>query len=164
MIYAPIDIAFLLLAIILIIRCGLHGFIEEFMRLTWFFAGLLFSVSFFKKGAEIIREQFLPDIKILPEVLSFIALFLIVFIIIKIITAIFLDIIRRVKLKPVDHVLGLILGAIESLVVIGVVIFVINIQPLFDKDSVLSNSIFFNLIYSIDVHSHVADVLTKNQI
>jgi membrane protein required for colicin V production len=146
MIYAPIDAVFVLLAIILIIRAALHGFVDEIMGIAWLVFGLLFAVSFFRRGAVLIREKYLSDVKILPEVLAFIALFLIVFIIVKIVTAILKDIILRIKLGGLDHFFGAIFGLLESAVIIGIIIFIITIQPLFDKETVLKNSFFMRLL------------------
>ncbi|GMO25305.1 MAG: hypothetical protein Ta2B_04830 [Termitinemataceae bacterium] len=146
MTYVSIDIVFLLLGVIIIVRAALHGFVEEVMNLAWLIFGFIFAMSFYKKGALILREKFFADIKILPEVLSFTALFLVVFIVVKIITYILTDIIERVRLGSVDHFLGMLFGVIESIAVIAFVIFILSIQPLFDKMSVLKNSIFYNLI------------------
>jgi membrane protein required for colicin V production len=146
MIYAPIDAVFLLLAIILIIRAALHGFVDELMGIAWLVFGLLFAVSYFKRGAALIRERYLSDVQILPEVLAFIALFLIVFVIVKIVSAILKDIVSRIKLGGLDHFFGAIFGVFESVVIIGVIIFIITVQPLFDKEAVLKNSFFTHIL------------------
>ncbi|MDR2841768.1 MAG: CvpA family protein [Spirochaetaceae bacterium] len=146
MIFAPVDIAFILLAIIIIIRSALRGFVDEIMGLAWVSLGLIFSIRFYKKGAQIIREKFLLNVEYLPEILSFIALILIVFIIVRILTIMLKDIINRVQLAGLDCFLGAIFGIIESVAVIALIIFIIGIQPLFDKAAVLKNSVFYHIL------------------
>jgi membrane protein required for colicin V production len=140
--YAPVDIAFTILIIIITIRAALHGFVEEFLSLAWLVLGLLFAVNFYKKGAAFVRTKILHDTEILPEVLAFIALFLTVFIAVKIITFILKDIIERINLGGLDRFLGALFGVLEGLLAVALVIFIINIQPLFEKDAVLKNSIY----------------------
>jgi uncharacterized membrane protein required for colicin V production len=52
------------------------------------------------------------------------------------------DIIRRIKLAPVNHILGFVFGVAEALAVIVIILFLINIQPLFDKAIILDGSVF----------------------
>jgi membrane protein required for colicin V production len=142
MIYAPLDIAFTMLILIITVRAALHGFVEELFGVAWLILGLLFAINFYKAGADYIRTKILQDVKILPEVLAFIGLFLIVFIVVKIITFILKDIINRIKLGGLDHFLGVLFGVVEGLLAVALVIFIINIQPLFDGGAVLKNSVY----------------------
>jgi membrane protein required for colicin V production len=125
-----------------VIRAALHGFVEEVFGIAWLVLGLIFSISFYRPGAAFIRTKILSDVKILPEVLAFIVLFLIVFVVVKIITFILKDIVQKIKLGGLDHFFGLLFGILEGLLAVVIVIFIINIQPLFDKNDVLKNSIY----------------------
>jgi membrane protein required for colicin V production len=144
--YAIVDIVFTMLIIIIVVRTALRGFVEEIFGVAWLILGLLFAVNFYKKGAAFLRTKILQDVKILPEVLTFIALFLIVFIIVKIITFILKDIVDKINLGGVDHFLGALFGVFEGLFVVSLVIFIINLQPLFDKNTVLKNSIYYQFL------------------
>ncbi|GHV84071.1 hypothetical protein AGMMS50212_14110 [Spirochaetia bacterium] len=146
MIFAPVDVVFTLLIVILIIRSALHGFVDEVMGIASVTLGIFFAGAFFNEGAAFIRTRFMQNVKIFPEILSFIILFLIVFVLVKIITAILRDIIVRIKLSGLDSFLGALFGIIEGIVVVGIIIFVINIQPLFDKQKVLNESIYSHLL------------------
>ncbi|MDR2660146.1 MAG: CvpA family protein [Spirochaetaceae bacterium] len=159
--YAPIDIVFALLLLIIVIRAALNGFVEEVFGAASIILGLVFAVKFYNKGAVFIRTKILQDVKILPEVLAFITLFLIVFIIIKIITFILKDIIEKIKLGGLDHFLGAVFGILEALFAAALIIFIINIQPLFDKNAVLKNSVF-NHFLSGNIKL-VQDIITKRQ-
>jgi membrane protein required for colicin V production len=142
MTYAPIDIIFTVLIFIIVVRSALRGFVEEIFGVAWLIFGLLFAVNFYRSGADFIRTKMLQNVKILPEILAFIILFLIVFIAVKIITFILKDIVHRIKLGGLDHFLGALFGALEGLFAAALIIFIINIQPLFSKDNILKDSIY----------------------
>lgn len=137
---APIDVVFISLGLILIVRCALRGFIEEFMSMAAIILGLFTGVLFYKNGAVYIRDQF--SINFLTELIAFVALFLIAFILIKILEYILRDIVDRINLGTVDHIFGVFLGFVEALIVIMLFIFVLQVQPLFNPDTVLESSFF----------------------
>ncbi|MDR1618260.1 MAG: CvpA family protein [Treponema sp.] len=143
---AVIDIFFLVLIALLVIRCAFRGFIGEIMAVAAFLLGLLTSLFFYKNGGIFVREKFMPDTKVLPEVIAFIVLFFIVFILVKILEWILKDIIDRVSLGGVDRFLGILLGLAEGIAVTGLVLFVLSIQPLFDPAALLERSIFAGLL------------------
>jgi membrane protein required for colicin V production len=157
--FAPLDIVFTVLIFIIVVRAALRGFVEEVFGIAWLVLGLIFAISFYRPGATFIRTKMTGDVKILPEALAFIVLFLIVFVIVKIVTFILKDIVKKIKLGGLDHFFGLLFGIIEGLLAVAVVIFVINIQPLFDKNDVLKNSVY-NRFLSGNVRT-VQDMITK---
>jgi len=146
MLYAPIDIVFAVLILIITIRAMLRGLVHEISGIAWLVLGLLFSLAFFRQGAVFIREQFNLSMNYVPEVLSFAALFLIVFIVVKILTAIVNDIITRLHLSGIDRFLGVIFGIAEGLAIVALILFVLDIQPLFDKSTLLDGSLFNHLL------------------
>jgi membrane protein required for colicin V production len=146
MTYAPLDIVFTVMILIIVLRAALHGFVEEVLGAAWLILGLIFAVNFYKNGAAFIRTKMLEDVKILPEVLAFIALFLIVFVIVKIITFILKDIVQKIKLGGMDHFFGALFGILEGLLAAALIIFVINVQPLFDKNAVLKDSVYNQIL------------------
>jgi membrane protein required for colicin V production len=147
MVYAPIDIVFCVMIIILAVRACLHGFIDEVLNWACLVFGLLFAILCYDRGAVFLREKFtaLRGIKYLPGILSFVILFLIVFIVIKILSAILTDIVTRINLGGLDRLLGLLFGVAEGLLLSIFVIFIIDIQPAFDKNIALEKSIFARL-------------------
>jgi membrane protein required for colicin V production len=143
---AVIDVIFIALVLILTIRCALRGFIGELMSMASVVLGLLAALFFYKNGAVFIRDQFMPGIQIVPEILAFIILFLIVFIVIKILEGILKDIIERIRLGGADRFLGIIFGLVEGAIVISLILFVLTIQPLFDPVPILRDSFFAELL------------------
>ncbi len=138
--FATIDIVFASLALILVIRCALRGFVEEFMSMAAVVIGVLAAILLYKPGADYLRGQF--GVNTLPEVVAFAALFVLGFLIVKLLEHIIRDIVQRIHLGTVDRLLGLVLGAVEALLVVSVVLFVLSVQPLFDPSALLEGSIF----------------------
>jgi membrane protein required for colicin V production len=108
--------------------------------------GILASLFFYKNGGEFLRARFWPGMKIIPEIIAFMALFLIVFIVVKLLEMMLKGIINGVRLTGADRFLGIIFGLAEGIAVISLVIFVLKIQPLFDPSSILSESFFASLL------------------
>ncbi|MDR0376836.1 MAG: CvpA family protein [Spirochaetaceae bacterium] len=137
-----IDIIFMILMVILIVRCALRGFVEEVMSMSALVLGLGSAFFFHKKGAAFLVERYIPDVKILPEVLAFAAVFLIVFLAVKLLESILKDIVDRIHLGGVNRFLGAVFGFIEGVVLVSVVLFVLSIQPLVDTKPLLEKSYF----------------------
>jgi membrane protein required for colicin V production len=77
---------------------------------------------------------------------AFAAIFIIVFVAIKLIESVLKDIIRRISLSAIDHLLGFFFGIAEGLVIVIIILVIITVQPLFDKDVVLDGSVFARLL------------------
>jgi membrane protein required for colicin V production len=144
---AIIDIIFMVLIFILILRCTLRGFVREVMSMASVVLGLLAALLFYKPGAAFVRTKILEDVEVLPELIAFVSLMIIVFIVIKILEHIIQDIISRITLLGgIDHSLGLVLGFLEGLLLVSLILFVLSIQPLFNPEPILENSFFAKLL------------------
>ncbi|MCL2804723.1 MAG: CvpA family protein [Treponema sp.] len=141
-----LDVVFILLIILFVIRCFIKGFISELLTMAAFILGLLASLFFYKNGAEFLRETFWPGLSTIPEVIAFVALFLIVFIIVKILEIILKGIINGIKLGGADKFLGIIFGFAEGIAVVSLILFVLRIQPLFDASAILEGSFFAKML------------------
>ena len=128
------------------IRCYLRGFIGELLSMAAIVLGLLASLYFYKNGGAFIREKFSMEIKILPEVIAFVSLFIIVFLAIKLIDILLNEVIEGVNLGGADRFLGIVFGLAEGLVVVSLILFLLRIQPLFDPTPILSESFFARLL------------------
>jgi membrane protein required for colicin V production len=128
------------LAVILIVRCALRGFIEEIMSMASVVLGILAAIFFYKNGAAFIRANWI-EMNVLPEVLAFAAIFLIVFLSIRFVEFLLKDIIYGINLYRLDRLLGMFFGIIEAFVLICLILFLVAVQPLFDPAPVLQNSV-----------------------
>ncbi|MDR3343361.1 MAG: CvpA family protein [Treponema sp.] len=157
---APIDIIFIVLILIFVIRCALRGFIEEVLSMAAVVFGFLGAIFFYKNGGVFVREKIpsLEQVQFIPEILAFIILFFIVFLVIKVLEYILKDIIQLVKLSAVDRVLGVLFGLVEGIVLVALVISVLNlVQPIFFKERpVLEGSIFAEKLLPF-IHSEAVD-------
>lgn len=137
---AVVDFVFASIVLIMVVRCALRGFVEEFLSVASLVVGVLFAVLFFRPGAAFAVKTL--GIKILPEVAAFAALFLIAFIAVKILEKILADVVRQVDVLGLDKGLGIVLGLVEGLLFVSVVLFLLSVQPLFDTAALLKNSVF----------------------
>jgi membrane protein required for colicin V production len=139
---AGIDIVFLVIIGISFLRCAVRGFISELMSMAALIFGILFAIFFFRNAAVLVREWFLPNVKILPEIAAFAALFIIVYIVVKIIEVTLKNIIEGIRLGGLDRLLGAIFGIIEGIIIVCLILFLISIQPFFSAEPLLGKSIF----------------------
>ena len=144
--FSAIDIAFAALIIIFVVRCSLRGFVSELLSMASVVLGLLAALYFYRGGGEFIRERFMPETQIIPDVIAFIVLFLIVFILVNILEAMLKEIIEGIRLGKVDRFFGIIFGFFEGIIVVCLALFIISIQPLFDPQPLLENSFFANIL------------------
>lgn len=143
--FSVIDIGFIGLIGLFMIRCYLKGFVSELLSMAAIILGILASLFLYKNGAEFIRNQFSLDVPVVPEVMAFILLFIIVFIVVKLLEILLKGIIEGIRLRKVDRFLGIIFGFAEGVVVISLILFLLRIQPLFDAGSILEDSFFARL-------------------
>lgn len=146
MTFSVMDIIFLSLMGLLMIRCFFRGFVAEVFSMAAVIFGLFAALFFHKNGGLFLKERFWPEMDLIPKIVAFAAIFLIVFVIIKILQLILTDIIQKIKLSGADRLLGLALGFLEGLIVISFTVFILNIQPLFDAGNLLSDSFFARLL------------------
>ncbi|MDR1374749.1 MAG: CvpA family protein [Treponema sp.] len=139
---ANIDIVFAVLTVILIVRASLRGFVEEFMAMASLVLGILGAVIFYKNAGLFIRERYMPEVQVIPEILGFLILFLIIYILIKILAHILEDIIQRINLGGVNHFLGFLFGIVEGLTLVSLILAVLIVQPLFNSGPLLGESYF----------------------
>ncbi|MDR0582743.1 MAG: CvpA family protein [Treponema sp.] len=144
--FAVIDIIFIALIVVFTLRCALKGFIGELMSMASIVLGLLAALYFYKNGGEFVRNKFMPEMKIIPEITAFIALFLIVFVVIKVLEAMLKEIIEGIRLGPADRFLGILFGFVEGIIVVSLVLFLLTVQPLFEGGPILEKSLFAKIL------------------
>ena len=143
---AIIDIVFIGIIIVFTLQCGSKGFVSEVMSAAALIFGLFAAIFFFRRGADVIRERFMGETKILPEIAAFVLVFLLVFAVIKLLEMIFKKIIQGIQLSAADRFLGIMFGLAEGIVVICLLLFLINVQPFFDSAALLQGSFFAKLL------------------
>ena len=146
---AAVDVIIIVIIALFALRCTLKGFVSEFFSMAALVIGLLFAIFFFRRAAIVFAERFMPESRVLPEIISFALLFAIAFAIIKMLETLLKSIVGKIKLTGIDRFLGFFYGVAEGLVVVYLLLFLINIQPLFNSDIVLGNSIIAEKLLQI---------------
>jgi len=149
--FSIIDIAFVGLIGLFMIRCYLRGFVSEFLSLAGIVLGLLASLFLYKNGADLLKKHFWQDLNYVPEIVSFIVIFVFIFIIVKLLEKMLVDIIDEVSLTNADYYIGIAFGLAEGIAVVSLVLFILKIQPLFDPSAILSDSFFARLLLPLIV-------------
>jgi membrane protein required for colicin V production len=139
---AIIDVVFIVLVAITTLRCAARGFVSEFLSMAALILGIIVAIIFYRSGAALVRAWFMPNVKVLPELIAFVAFFILVYIIVKIVEITLKSIIEGIHLGSLDHLLGFMLGFVEGLVIICLILFLICIQPFFDSNRILGESLF----------------------
>ena len=140
--FGVIDIVFIVLIALLMIRSFIKGFISEVLTMAAIVLGALVSLFLYKNGAAYLRETFWPEMEIVPEVVAFAALFIMVFVLVKVLELLLKGIIKGINLKGADKFLGLLFGFAEGIALVGIILFILHIQPLFDHTPIIQNSFF----------------------
>jgi membrane protein required for colicin V production len=151
--FAGIDFVFLVLVCLMVLRGGIRGFIREFLSWPTLALGTLGAIFFYKNGALFIERRFLPGMKVLPEILAFIGIFVVIFLAFKILEKILRDIIEGIHLGGVDKALGAVFGFVEGAALTALVLFVLAIQPLFDPSGILGSSVFAHTLLPLIFNS-----------
>ena len=146
---AVIDIVFIGIIVLFSLHCAVRGFVKEVMSLAAVILGILLAIFFFRTGAEFIRDSFMPEVKTLPEIIAFIAIFFIVFSVVKLVEIMLKNIIEGIHLGGLDRVLGFIFGVAEGIIVVCLLLFVISVQSFFDSGRILEGSFFAELLLPV---------------
>ena len=143
-----IDIIFLALIALLMIRCYLKGIVSELLSMSAVVLGVLAAVFFYKNAALYLKENYWSGLSNpIPEILAFIALFTAVFFIVKILETLLKGIVKGVNLGGADKFLGLIFGFAEGIAVVGLILFFMQlIRPIYDTSLLLSDSFIAKML------------------
>ncbi|MCL1836209.1 MAG: CvpA family protein [Treponema sp.] len=143
---AIIDIVFIIIIAGFALRCAAKGFVSALMSIAALICALLAAIFFFRNGALIIRKYLLSDIKVLPEIISFILLFLVIFTVVKLFEIFLRNSVQIIKLGAADRFLGLIFGIAQGTVFVCLLLFIFNIQPFFNVEPFLRESFFAKML------------------
>jgi membrane protein required for colicin V production len=141
-----IDLIFLILIILMVIHGYVRGFIEEIFSWATLVLAIWAAVFLYPAGAEVIRKKIMQDVRLVPEILAFIAIFILIMIFLKMLEHILKDVITGAKLGGVNKVLGAVFGLIEGFALTALVLFVLDVQPLFNSSKVIGDSIFAQIL------------------
>lgn len=136
-----IDIFFVVLVLLTVIHGFVKGFVEELFSWASLVLSIWAAVLLFPAGGAFIRTKFMQNVRIVPEILAFVAIFLIVMLFIKLLERLLKDVITGANLGFLNKVLGAIFGLIEGFAFIALIIFILEVQPLFDASKLVGGSV-----------------------
>ncbi len=142
-----IDIVSIVIIVIAAIRCTFRGFIAEAFSMAAIIVGGLAAVFFSKAGALLIESYF--GYSVWNQIIAFLVIFLVVYLVVKLLQGIILRILEKIHLQRLDKALGLFLGIVEGLFVVVIIVYVLEVQPLFDVETLLSESFLARTIIDL---------------
>jgi len=121
-----------------------RGFVTELINFLTLVGGVILAVLF----GPLVTEILLPYLNWGGNTLyaSYFLIFIGTAILLRIMQNLILNLVDRLNLEALDRVLGLFMGGLEALVIVFIIITLIEIQPLFDPESLLGDSVFYHWI------------------
>ena len=144
-----VDMVFLVIITLLVIRGYIRGFITEFFAWVAVLLSIWVAVLLHQNGAAFIRGRIMEDVEHIPEILAFVGIFIIVMIFVKMVQRILRDIIVGAKLGGADKLLGAVFGLLEGLTLTALLFFLLSVQQLFDASSVIEGSTLARILLPI---------------
>jgi membrane protein required for colicin V production len=141
-----IDYIFIFLILLMIVHGYIKGFIEELFSWAALILAIWAAVLLNPAAAAFIRQKVMQNVRVVPEILGFAAVFILVMIVIKFLEKILKDVIAGANLGTVNKILGAVFGLIEGFAFVVLVIFVISVQPFFNPSKILGNSVFAQIM------------------
>ena len=141
MVFAPVDICFLIIILIFAVLAMIKGLIKEFFGKMSVFGGLACAIIFSPKLTPFVENTIHNTI--ISAVLSFLLIFVVI--IQQLVDKLFSGEIMR----GLDRILGFLLGVLEGLVVVLFIMVVMTVQPWFNIDNIVSESLFFSVLSGV---------------
>lgn len=142
-----IDIVFFALVVLMAIHGFLKGFVEALFSWAAPVLAILAAVFMYPHGGAFIRSHTMEDVRIVPEFLAFLAIFLIVLLFIKFLGRVLRDVILGIHLGGVNRLFGFVFGIAQGIAIVAIILFFFMIQPVFDTTEILKGSIFAEFLY-----------------
>ena len=143
----PIDIFFTAIILFMTIKAIVRGFVTEIMSIAAIGLGIILGVLFSGLLGEFIGSKFGQSNW--NQVIAFLIIFLVSYIVIKIFENGLNSLIDKIHLDKLDRSLGLFFGIIEGVVLVIIIVFIIEVQPIFDTQKVESESWYMNMIHRV---------------
>ena len=137
--FTGLDIVFIVIVLFLTLRVVIKGFVKEFMSMAALILGIAVAVLFSGFAAQYVQ----PHLGAGPwsQVVAFLGLFLVTYIVVKLFENALYRLVEKINLESLDRALGFFLGLAEGLLVVFILILLLQLQPVFDVDELLRESV-----------------------
>ena len=143
----PLDIVFIVILAAAAIRCTFKGFVAELMSMAALILGIVAAIFFSKAGAMLIDTYI--GYSNWNQIVAFLVIFILVYLITKLVEGIIRRLLDRINLDRLDKALGFFLGLAEGLVVIVFIVYLLEVQPIFDTKQLLESSFVARIILEV---------------
>lgn len=144
--FLVIDLIFFILIVLMLIHGYVKGFIEELFSWATVVISMLAAVFLHPMVASFIRSKAMANVRYVPEILAFVAVFLAATIILKMIERVLKDVIAGAHLGGANKILGAVFGLLEGVALTAIILFILSVQPVFDASKVIGDSIFAEIL------------------
>ncbi len=144
--FTLLDVVFILILLILVIRGGMRGFVIEVSTMAAPILGILSAVLFSNLLADFVALLTGVKDSIWNHIIAFLVIFLLVYLSIFFIQGILQNIVIKLELHNLDRVLGSLLGLVEGILVIAIILILAHWIPIEGFKQSFGNSFFFNLL------------------
>ena len=144
-----IDWIFISIVLLMIVHGYIKGLIEELFSWAALILAIWAAVLLNSAAAAFVRERFMQNVRVVPELLAFVAVFIIVMVLVKLLERVLKDVITGANLGAVNKILGALFGLIEGLAFTVLIIFVLSVQPIFNPINILGDSFFARFLLPI---------------
>ncbi len=148
----PLDIICILLLLVFIVRGLIRGFVTEFSAIAAILSGVLIA-SFFSGIAASVLDQYLEP-SFWNQVIAFLSLFIVTYLIVKLFEAGLKSLIEKANLTNLNKALGVFLGLLEGFALIFIVIFILQLQPFIQTDTLIAESLFAPMLLPLFPYAH----------
>ncbi|MBN1697902.1 MAG: CvpA family protein [Spirochaetales bacterium] len=120
-----LDIIFIVVWIVVTIRCAFRGFIEEVLSMAGIILGILGAVFLSGPLAVLLNNTF--KLGMWSQLIAFLGCFVIIYLIVKVLESVIRNIFDKLNLEKLDKALGFVLGIVEGFLLISVAIILLNL-------------------------------------
>ena len=143
----PLDIVFIVILAAAAIRCTFKGFVAELMSMAALILGIVAAIFFSKAGAMLIDTYI--GYSSWNQIIAFLVIFILVYLITKLVEGIIRRLLDRINLERLDKALGFFLGLAEGLIVIVFIVYLLEVQPIFDTEQLLESSFVARIVLEV---------------
>jgi membrane protein required for colicin V production len=150
-----LDWIFVVLLVLLGLRCMARGFVSEILSMAAFIVGILAALLFYRSAGELIASWGLASMPAsLPGILGFAGVFLAAFLVMKLVERLVSEGVEAAQLGGIDKALGLLLGLAEGLLLVSLVLIAMSLlepafKPIAGYSRLLGESYFARVILPI---------------
>ncbi|MCH5291227.1 MAG: CvpA family protein [Treponema sp.] len=139
-----LDLVFVVILMACAMLAALHGFVREVLEKGAPVVSIWAALLLYRQVLVFIEPS--VPIHVLAVAISFFLVFIVVYVLLMIVRSIMVRIVNNEILRGLDRFLGFCFGLVEGLAIVVVVLVVLKIQPWFDVQDLLGQSLSYHLL------------------